>query len=483
MHGPNIGRLQVLLITPGNKKILSLWQRTQEQGRDWMQAKLNIGYESFGSQLVIEATPHSQGRGNIALDDIMLDFKECSYSLLCNFEKGMCNFDQSVNDNLDWKLVSKMSSESNRDFTPLTDHSQQTAVGHYLELEGEGSGIVFTDKYHPDHKCIQFWFFSDGPIDSNHSALSVYLYSNDQENPTLLLRVNDTFSSEWILYKLPLDAPLFYSVAFQGELHNGSVFGLDDVQPLIACEPWTECTFETDFCIWKNSDKDNDMDWSLTTASDLTSIYGPSVDVTLGSPYAGFVYFEPSVSGGKAILETYNLGPGTWCLSFWTHLQSLARISLFILLQDRNSEDTQILWENHEVIHADWKFEQVLINITGSLERIFFLANSSVPSSGVIALDQVSVNRDQCSNMTVPECDVVCDVYVLHRNKCVILFRTVTKDKMKNFVDIIAALSKRKMIIAPGIAFQKVQMMNYLGFFCKVKIVITRLVLLSITHC
>lgn len=422
MHGTNIGRLQVLLKTPDNEQI-SIWQRTHEQGRTWMQAKLHIEYESAGSHLVIEATPHFQGKGDIALDDIKLDFKGCNYGLLCNFEKGMCNFEQSVNDNLDWQLISEISSESNNTFKPLTDHSQQAAIGHYLELEGEGSGIIFSDKYHPDHKCVQFWFFSDGPVDSAHSTFSVYLYSDDQANPRLLLTVSDTFSAEWILFKLPLETTLFYSIGFHGDLHNGSLFGIDDVQPLMTCEPWTECTFETDFCIWKNSDEDDNMDWSLITASHLTSIYGPDVDITLGSPYAGFVYFEPSFSGGKAILETYNFGAGTWCLNFWVHLQSVGKISLSVILQDRQSEEIIILWENHEVIHADWKFEQVLINVTNSLEKIFFLANSSVPSHGVIALDQITINRDKCSNTTEPDCNIVCDV-----GTC------VAPDQMCNFI-------------------------------------------------
>ena len=65
--------------------------------------------------------------GDISLDDV--DFYEgtCRGSLMCDFENGLCTFDQVTNDQFDW--IRKKGSTRSQGTGPLTDHTFGTGEG------------------------------------------------------------------------------------------------------------------------------------------------------------------------------------------------------------------------------------------------------------------------------------------------------------------------------------------------------------------
>ncbi|XP_045625135.2 MAM and LDL-receptor class A domain-containing protein 2 [Procambarus clarkii] len=424
MHGPNIGELNVELQPSGTNNTTSIWHRQHEQGIDWLQAKVYLPYAGYSYFMIVKAIPRMEGRGDIAIDDIILDFGVCNSVNLCEFEDGICNYEQSVEDDLDWKHVSA-SSSGDEDKSPLEDHSRQTSLGHYFKLYGEGSALMYSNKIHPKFKCVQFWLFYDGNIDMEQAVLHVYKHIEDTSENEKLLTVSGIFSREWNLYRLHIDSTSYYSIGFEGHSHLYSVIGLDDVQTILTCEALRECNFETDLCIWRNADPGVSSDWSLMTGDQLSNPYGPKVDVTLRSPYGGFIYLDTASENLEisALLVTDLLERGVWCVSFWFHLQGLGNHSIRLIIENVNNEDSLVVWEENSIIHADWKFAQVTVNVTQYGATLSFLGVSDHGKKGIIALDQVKINPNSCTNGTIPDCAIFCDA-----NKC------IKPDQMCNFV-------------------------------------------------
>ncbi|XP_069940952.1 MAM and LDL-receptor class A domain-containing protein 2-like isoform X2 [Cherax quadricarinatus] len=414
MHGPNIGDLNVDLQFSGTNVNTSAWHRSHEQGTDWLQAKVYLEHSNSSFCIVLRATPKMSGKGDIAIDDIILDFRACNADNLCDFEEGICNYEQSLEDDLDWQWVSSTSS-GEEDRSPLKDHSRQTSFGHYLKLYGEGSALMYSNKFHPMFKCIQFWLYCEGNIYMEQAVLKVYKCIDDVMENDPILTISGIFSDEWNLYRLPVESTSYYSLGFEGQSYLDSIIGLDDVQPLMTCEALLECNFETDFCIWRNVEAGVSSDWSLTTGDQLSTPYAPKVDVTFRSAYGGYIYFDTaSMSSESSALLLTDLLPGVWCVSFWFHLQGLGNHSISLIIENLLYGDRLVVWEQNYVIQADWKFSQVTINVTRSATTLQFFGVSDKGKKGIIALDQVNIMPNSCTNGTIPDCTIVCDA-----DKCI----------------------------------------------------------------
>ncbi|KAG7165100.1 MAM and LDL-receptor class A domain-containing protein 2-like 1, partial [Homarus americanus] len=411
MHGFDIGMLQVLLQVVGTNSTTSVWQRSHEQGDDWIQAKVHLnGLQS--SHMILEAIPKPYGKGDIALDDITLDFGFCNTGKLCDFESGnICQFEQSLIDDLDWELVMVSSSRVVGEVDPEEDHSQQSSLGHYLKLSGEGSAVIVTNEIHPQYCCVEFWVYLDGFFGYSSSDLYVYTLINGVKASKI--NITDVLGHNWNHYLLPVTSSFYYSLAFESHVRgSGYTVGLDDVQPLISCEAMEECNFESDLCMWKNSVKENQFDWSITTGNDLDSIYAPTVDITLGSPYGKFAYVDtyrddPATGKPHAILESNVMEPMERCISFWFHIKGAGTQSLILSTKDILSGVVSDIWEYSLLLFADWEYKQFSIMKSERYTIQFEAVTSN--DQGMIALDQVKVVADLCSNHSVPDCVIKCD--------------------------------------------------------------------------
>nr|XP_053646985.1 MAM and LDL-receptor class A domain-containing protein 1-like [Cherax quadricarinatus] len=411
MHGFDVGSLQVQLQQVGTNSSKSAWQRSHEQGDDWIQAKVHL--QDVGvSHIVLVATPNSYGKGTIAIDDITLDFGFCNTGKLCDFESdNICQFEQSIEDDLDWELVTVSSSHTGSEVDPEGDHSQQSSLGHFLKLSGEGSAVIFTNDIHPQYCCVEFWVYLNGY--PGHSSSDLHVYSRINQILEPKINITDIIGRYWSRYLLPITTSFYYSLVFESHVRDsGYVVGIDDVQPLLSCEPMEECNFETDFCMWKNSVNENQFDWSITAGEDLDSIYAPNVDVTLSSPYGKYAYVDTyrensSVEKPRAVLESNVIEPMELCISFWYHIKAQGKSSLILSSKDIMSDEISNLWEYPSSLFAEWKYEQVPFK-QFNRHTIQFNAISD-SGNGIIALDQVKVMSGNCSNSTVPDCAIRCD--------------------------------------------------------------------------
>ncbi|XP_071520575.1 LOW QUALITY PROTEIN: MAM and LDL-receptor class A domain-containing protein 1-like [Panulirus ornatus] len=413
MFGFDIGSLRLQLV--GTNSVDLVWQRSHEQGDDWLQAEVHLT-NAAPSYITLEATPNSFGKGVIALDDITLTFGMCRTTKLCDFESGnVCHFEQSIEDDLDWELVLVSSSNTRNEKHPDGDHSLQSSLGHYLKLSGQGLATIFTNEIHPQYSCVEFWVYLDGFPGYSSSDLLVYTRRNGMLDQDPRINITNIIGHSWSRYLLPVISSIKYSLAFESHVRgSGYVVGLDDVQPLLTCEPMDECNFETDFCMWSNSVNEDQFDWSITTGKYLDNIYAPNVDVSLGSPYGKFAYVDTfresfTEKEPQAILESNVMEQRKLCLSFWYHVQGNGQPSLTLSTKIMATDEILEVWKNPYVINAEWKFQQVSVEQSNRY-KLQFMAESDDGNNGIIALDQVKTIPGECTNSTVPDCSLTCDM-------------------------------------------------------------------------
>ncbi|MPC07725.1 MAM and LDL-receptor class A domain-containing protein 1 [Portunus trituberculatus] len=412
MHGLNVGTLQVMSQKTGSANKSTVWKRSNEQGDDWMQAKVHLTVQ--GEQyLLLQSTLRASGAGDIAIDDIIFDFGKCYTGILCDFESGnICHFEQSLDDKVDWQLVQGSDSADKSDMIPGQDHSLQSPLGHYLQLSGEGYADIYTNEIDAQYGCVEFSVYLNGYMERPSAQLNVHIRRSGSLDPKPAVVITGPVDSGWSRYLLPVTSSTPYSLAFRGNVEGGAyVIGIDDVKPRIYCEPMSDCNFETDTCMWNNLD-DDDFDWSLTTGEDLDNIYAPAVDVTLGSPLGKYIYVDTTRAIGttdkpKAILETNAMNTKEQCIRFWYHIQ-VVNASLALKVKYLPFVESEQLWEAKATIQAEWKYQQVSIE-RGGLHTIQFVAASDRGKMGIIALDQVIVDSHHCTNETIPDCVITCD--------------------------------------------------------------------------
>lgn len=414
MHGFDVGILQVMSQKVGSTMKDLVWQRLGEQGDGWLQTKVHFTAEGLQS-MVIQSTLKTAGAGDIAIDDITFDYGNCHSGNVCDFElDNICNFEQSLEDDLNWELVMASDADVNLEKHPKGDHSLQSPLGHYLKLLGEGLAVLYTSEIDPQFSCVEFSLYLNGFYGYGIPDVSVYIRRSGILDPEPEITITNTIGDSWSRYILQVLSSEPYSLAFQSHMTgSGFVLGLDDVKPLIFCEPMKECNFETDLCMWKNLVDDDQFDWSLTSGEDLSHYYAPTVDVTLGSPLGKFAYVdttrEPStLDAPEAILESVVLESEWQCVRFWYHMQGVGEATLAIRAKNVPGEETSKMWESSSIVYAEWKYQQVSVREPRH-HTVQFVAISDKGHSGIIAIDQVIIDPGQCTNQTVPDCVITCD--------------------------------------------------------------------------
>ncbi|CAL4063834.1 unnamed protein product, partial [Meganyctiphanes norvegica] len=427
MHGFEVGSLAIR-----TKSFLSssnssepIWRREHEQGDAWQKGDAYIS-NTQAKYIILEGTPSLNGMGDIAVDDITLDMGPCKTGKLCEFEKGKCNFEQSEEDDLDWQWVTANTARKKVSNMVEGDHSTQTGNGHFMAVfpdSDEGKAIMYTTDYLAKYKCIELWVYVYGENPYESAVFNIYQWIGGQtmEDPLLVIHGNQGMG--WLKYRIPIESETKYSLVFEAQALYDWVIGIDDIQPLLTCEPLTECNFDEDLCLWHNINQGDDFDWSVTSRDEIHNMYAPSVDVTLGSPYGGFAYVDMfrdwSITDVKrATLESIEYSSNEdLCLTFWYHNEG-SNIQELVVQQAVNFGEIVKLFSANSTFHGDWKYEKVDLK-KGYTEgyKISFSAETREKHQGVIALDQVKLLPGKCDDTPVPPCVITCDGNCIEENQ------------------------------------------------------------------
>ncbi|RNA14511.1 MAM and LDL-receptor class A domain-containing 2-like, partial [Brachionus plicatilis] len=255
------------------------------------------------------------------------------------------------------------------------------SYGKYIYVESGSSGNkavltsqVFDRPTSMRGRCLTFWFYvsgvSTGTIETNIRTL--VWKEGGYDNP----------STDWNYGSFGFYIQNEYAIEIEGTSGSRqSSIGLDDliikdsqicsVSPASA-DPGTglpiptstttttkvplttpipsvyDCTFENDFCNWKN-DFSLPMNWTRTKGKTSSIETGAEIDHTLGTSEGWFIYIETSVpakNNDTARLESLALAgnPKISCLSFYYHMRGVHIDTLNVFIKSQSSGNESNIW-------------------------------------------------------------------------------------------------------------------------------------------
>lgn len=275
-----------------------------------------------GFRIVMEGVIGKGYRGDIAIDDLQLTDQACQnipdYSdptsqnielVSCQFESNPLSCPQWYNDltrgNYSWSVSNSTTPSANTG--PRTDHTGQN--GYYIFAESSlpyktGDKAVFSSIRLPPTSsvgtntggiakgvCVSFWYHMYGPHVGTLNA-----YADTYGKSSLRWTKKGTQTNKWKQGSFYIDTLYDFLLSFEAIKGNGwsGDIALDDVKLSFGpCALSPECTFDYDFCGWRQDDSD-DFDWNRNANMTGSLKTGPSRDHTDGVAYGHYAYIETS---------------------------------------------------------------------------------------------------------------------------------------------------------------------------------------------
>lgn len=185
-YGLSVGAAELQLHLENSRHTTALWRVLYNQGNQWSEATVQLGRLTQPFYLSLEKVSLAVYSGVSAVDDIRFENCDlpppvescdepdrfwcrqtkacigkhqlcdlvddcgdhtdeigCAPELQCDFESGICNWEQSMEDDFNWTRYQGPTSTLNTG--PMKDHTLGTAKGHYLYIETSGPQ-TFQDK-------------------------------------------------------------------------------------------------------------------------------------------------------------------------------------------------------------------------------------------------------------------------------------------------------------------------------------------------
>ncbi|XP_077978860.1 MAM and LDL-receptor class A domain-containing protein 1-like [Glandiceps talaboti] len=190
MHGSNIGTLNVYQRDIAEIFVSPVWTRSGDQGEVWRRGSVPLLPKTSGNdyQVLFEGIVGNGDRGDIAIDDVLIDNTPCQAEGWCSFEDDMCGWSNEYvkDDDYDWIRIAGSSPTS---YTgPSVDHTLGTPSGYYVYIEtsvGNDGNKAWLISEHLSatntgaftEKCFKFWYHMNG---AGVNALNVYMESSTQ---------------------------------------------------------------------------------------------------------------------------------------------------------------------------------------------------------------------------------------------------------------------------------------------------------------
>ncbi|XP_053390248.1 MAM and LDL-receptor class A domain-containing protein 1-like [Mercenaria mercenaria] len=157
-------------------------------------------------------------KGDIAVDDISIIPTLCTLDLVsldCNFEDGLCNWQQENSDDFDWLRESGDTPSS--DTGPSSDHTTGDD-GHYIYIKAtdqdkEDKAVISSPVQNSGPFCLTFWYNMYG---TDIGALNVYMILNGGNKSLLFAKSKNHGHSVWRKAVISNNATDTYRIAFEG---------------------------------------------------------------------------------------------------------------------------------------------------------------------------------------------------------------------------------------------------------------------------
>ncbi|XP_072182121.1 MAM and LDL-receptor class A domain-containing protein 1-like [Diadema setosum] len=385
---------------------------------DYFSGNITIPPEGEELLVLIIASLGDYSYGDIALDDMLVEYESCSFSpdeadpnnqdtVFCDFEYNMCGWKQDTDDNFDW--VRRKGSTPSSNTGPLVDHT--TGSGFYMYFEAsQGSGgstarvrsspLAST----PEGACISFWLHMFG---QSMGTLKVSLYNSLGEEE-VVWKQEGTLQNMWLYRHITLHVDYKYEIAFEAVRGYGwsGDMAVDDIEydATSTCPELVWCTFEEERCDWGNVFSGDNMDWVLYSGSTPSGSTGPTNDHTLKNENGHYIYIEASSSGdGHTALfdSTYVDARLDGCFTFWYHMYGQDTGTLRVYQTIYPETDRKEIWSKAGEQGNTWLLAEV-DTTAGSYHKFTFEGVDGMNYAGDIAIDDIEYRENACDYVAPP---------------------------------------------------------------------------------
>ncbi|CAF1942585.1 unnamed protein product [Rotaria magnacalcarata] len=351
MFDDDIGTLNVIQQTSTSN--LTIFTKDGSQGNIWRKGEVSVR-STLTYKIIFE------GIGDIAIDDIQLNFGNCSPSAVCTFEQGLCmGWENGTDGDFKWSRDQNGSTPSG---TPTVDHTSSSATGHYLFIDPTNRSIgdeahFMSPSYIGDQpRCFRYRYHLYG---AEQSKLQI------QQKPEIG-RPKTLWSKSTYQARVPVPPLLGFGtykilvVGIVGSKSTGDI-------AIVEVECSDACTFEEDFCNWINEQNGvfDDFDWLLNSGATPSAETGPSIDHTLGTPSGTYSYIVANDifnKSAKVWLISEHYDAGSHCLLFWYRLYGKDIGSLNVYTRIGTSQP-QLQWNLSGDNGDQWRMRTINVNM------------------------------------------------------------------------------------------------------------------------
>ncbi|CAI9725294.1 and LDL-receptor class A domain-containing 2-like [Octopus vulgaris] len=403
----------------------NLWTRSSRTGKTWNQAEVTVKSNTHWQVAFLGYSTRFDKQSYIALDDVKITSGSCPMDGDCNFEKDMCSWSNSNQDNFDWLQTTAANNRAG----PKVDHSEQTAQGSYIyvlpkwPIQTGEKAVLVSDPIAPvpRRRCMSFWYYMKG----NSAGELEVGYANE----SVLWRISDDQGDKWHLGKVPLSITNRFkkmTISASAGAGSRSIIAIDEIsfdlkpcglypinakpvlRPSTPSAPTTptsppstfkpnskfDCSFENGFCSWGQS-KNDIFNWTLQQGPTDSSGTGPNVDHTYGSKKGHYIYIEssyPRKRGDTAILTSASFSKNiNYTLEFYYHMYGSTIGGLNVTMTLDGQQQSQLLWSQRRSQARAWIKAELSIppqNVPFAISLVGIIGWSVY---GDIAIDDIRV--------------------------------------------------------------------------------------------
>ncbi|XP_035232377.1 MAM and LDL-receptor class A domain-containing protein 1-like [Stegodyphus dumicola] len=168
------------------------------------------------------------------------------------------------------------------------------------------------------------------------------------------------------------------------------------------------CDFDNSSCSFLRNDPENFENWKFGRGQLNSAGEGPSVDHTFGTDQGNYLYVNGSAAKAKGvILQTNMLDHGYVCVSFFYHMYSAGNGRLTVYTHNLSNGYDKVYFIRRKTQGDRWEKTEFSVSIELNTNIILIFEakyESSFEVGGIIALDDIRLDRRKCLNFLWCDC-------------------------------------------------------------------------------